>query len=169
MSKKLKLIDVDTREERIFNTRTDAARWINEKMGLRLQACNILYGITNHTSIAKHRYIPVEVAEEPVEVKPKPITRHETKGDWEFWQFDITPSVIVAEKHIDYYNEDIFDLLHRRFRRKGCHFVYEVEKYKKNGTRIEIYKKYDKEVPFEDKMDDLLDIIDNININATDL
>jgi hypothetical protein len=96
-------------------------------------------------------------------------TYHKKVGTWDFWQYKFAPTVIVAEKKLKWYDEDkLLDLAEdlreeegvRTYWEKGCR----LESYVKQHTPIELYKRYPKDTPFKEKMQDMQRIIEKYNL-----
>lgn len=161
MSKKVKIKDLETDKEYMFNTQTEAADWINSIIGGKLKPANILYSIQYGVPVGKKRFKCEKVDEVKVAL---PKTKHLKKdaSGWEFWQYKLSPSVVLAETKVDYYDEEKFEAMRYKLRKCNCHLHYEEEKFKKHSTRIEVYKKYDDpDMLFEDKVADIKRIIHN--------
>lgn len=97
--------------------------------------------------------------------KPGPnSTYHKVKKPWEYWQYAFSPSVLIAERKIKWYDEDKLYDLWVSFKKMGIRFFWNeatenASSYTKHGTCIELYKKYPKEMSFQEKLQDMERII----------
>lgn len=96
-------------------------------------------------------------------------TWHRKKDGWEYWSYPFSQSVLIAEKRLKWYDEERFEDLQTRLKREKVRF-YWVEasdtshSYTKQTTRIELYKRYPKDTPFEHKVEDMKRIIDRYEL-----
>ena len=88
-------------------------------------------------------------------------------GDWLFYEYNISPNILIAEVKLPWYDEERMNNIIDELRKKGCRvFVNLAEtdsqfhKRKRSSTRLEIYKKYD-EKNFKEKIADFQELIKN--------
>ena len=104
---------------------------------------------------------------------PKPgknVTYHLKKDLWEFWQYPFTPTVILAEKKIKWYDEEKLKQLWWQLKKKGIRFYWleasdnPANYYVKHNTSVEIYMKFPKNVSFMEKVEKMEQIIAEIGL-----
>lgn len=167
MSKKVIVTDLQTGKEKICNTQTEAAEWINSIAGLKLNPSNILWGLQYQVPIGRKRFKVEKLLKEDQKKVTPPKTKHRKKdaSGWEYWQYNFAPSVLIAETKTDFYDEDRFEEYRTKMKKYGCKIVYEEEKCKRHYTRMEIYKKFDDvDMLFEDKIDALQEILSQVEL-----
>ena len=164
MSKKIIIKDLKTGEEKIFNSQSAGAEWMNSVSGLKLHASNICRSLSYKAPIGKKRFLCKECQDQDIQKKPKPPrTKHKKrKNGWEFWQFKESPNVIVAETIFNWYDEERLEDYRFDLRPFKVFIHYELEKNLKHHTRLELYKKFDDGTLFEDKITALREIIDRV-------
>lgn len=90
-------------------------------------------------------------------------TWHRKEGGWEYWTFPFTPNVIIAERKTDWYDLDRFRYIKYLLNKEGVQFFWneptDEQKHRKHNGVIELYKKFPKNVSFQDKMRDIQNII----------
>lgn len=96
-------------------------------------------------------------------------TYHKKVGTWDFWQYKFAPTVILAEKKIKWYDEDkLLDLAEDLREEEGISTYWEkgsrLDKYVKHHTPLELYKRYQEDIPFKEKMQDMQRIIEKYNL-----
>lgn len=93
----------------------------------------------------------------------------EKRKPWEFFQFPFSDCVLVAERRIGWYDDDKLEEIRYFLKRKyGVRFFwneasdYDRHMYTKHTTKVELYKKYDDDVSFQEKIEDMEQIIKKI-------
>lgn len=90
-------------------------------------------------------------------------TYHKKLKPWEFFQYPFTPNVIIAERKTDWYDIERFRYIKYLLNKEGVQFFWneptDEEKHRKHSGVIELYKKFPKNVSFQDKMRDIQNII----------
>lgn len=93
---------------------------------------------------------------------------NEKKKPWEFFQFPFSDCVLVAERRIGWYDDDRLYDIKRYLKDLGVKFYwneasdYDRHMYTKHTTKVELYKKYDDDVSFQEKIEDMEQIIKKI-------
>lgn len=104
---------------------------------------------------------------EPIKKK----TYHKVEKPWDYIQFKHTPTVICAERKVLWYDVNRLRAIARYLKKKKCRFFWdddEPDKYRgyvRHKCRVQIYKKYPEDMPFQDKIKDLKTIIDTIKFD----
>ena len=101
---------------------------------------------------------------------PKPgkkVTYHLKKNLWEFWQYTFSPTVILAEKKIKWYNEEKLQHISAKLKEMGLRFYWNEAKeygqnYQRHNASVEIYMKFPPDVSFSDKVEKMEQIIAEI-------
>lgn len=94
--------------------------------------------------------------------------RYAKKGGWSFFQPICAKCVIVAEKKLPWYDEERYADIARELRKSRCKCVYntsdenELKKIRTTSV-IEVYRKFDGDVPFEEKVEAMLRIMDSVD------
>lgn len=96
-------------------------------------------------------------------------TWHRKQGGWEYWSYPFSQSVLIAEKRLKWYDEERFEDLQTRLKREKVRFYWAEasdtsHSYTKQSCRVELYKKYPKDTPFEHKVEDMKQIIDRYEL-----
>ena len=90
-------------------------------------------------------------------------TYHKKLKPWEYWQYPFTPQVLTCERKIDWYDIKKFRYLKYLLKKEGVQFYWneptDEQKHRKHSGAIELYKKYPKDTPFQDKLKDMEEII----------
>lgn len=91
------------------------------------------------------------------------------EGAWSFLQYPFSPTVIIAEKRLKWYDEERFEDLQTRLKREKVRFYWAEasdtsHSYTKQSCRVELYKRYPKDTPFEYKVKDMKQIIDKYEL-----
>lgn len=88
-------------------------------------------------------------------------------GDWLFYEYNISPNILIAEVKLPWYDEERLEYIKNELRKNGCRVFInltdtdnQILKRKRNSTHVEIYKKYDKK-NFEEKIADFQELIKN--------
>lgn len=98
---------------------------------------------------------------------PKPgknFSYHLKKDKWEFWQYPFTPTVLLAEKKIKWYDEDKFNKIREFCRERGIRFYWDESqtKYVRNNSSVELYMKFPAGVSFVNKVEKMEQLIEEI-------
>lgn len=100
---------------------------------------------------------------------PRTTTKTKKENGWEYRSYYFCPQVIYAEKIVPWRDEERLWDLKTRLRRDGYFFSWNDEepktgKCEKKTTRIEVYMKVQKDLPFKKKMEQIKQIIDSYGI-----
>lgn len=90
-------------------------------------------------------------------------------GSWKFIQYPFSPTVLIAEKKLLWYDEDKLTDLWRELKRIGVRLCWAEASetshaYTKKNCRIELYKKFPEDTPFQDKIRDMETIIEQYGL-----
>ena len=90
-------------------------------------------------------------------------------GDWLFYEYNISPNILIAEVKLPWYDEERLEYIKNELRKNECRVFINLAdadnqllKRKRNSTHLEIYKKYD-EKNFKEKVSDFQELIKNID------
>ncbi len=104
---------------------------------------------------------------------PKPgknFSYHLKENKWEFWQYPFSPTVILAEKKIKWYDEEKLKQLWWELKKKGVRLYWAeatdkpFNNYQKQNTSVELYMKFPADVSFVDKVEKMKQIIEEIGL-----
>ena len=99
--------------------------------------------------------------------------RYMSMGGWKWYQFELAQTVICGERRI-HYDEATINLLVKRLKKRHitCNFDFD---FNDNGkpakeddrktTRIEVYGKFGKDVTFKEKINKMLEVLDEEGVN----
>lgn len=102
---------------------------------------------------------------------PKPgknFSYHLKENKWEFWQYPFTPTVLLAEKKIKWYDEEKLKQLWWELKKKGVRLYWAeatdkpFNNYQKQNTSVELYMKFPADVSFVDKVEKMKQLITEI-------
>lgn len=158
------LQDTQTGELLSFTTLQNASDYINNVTGSNLGPSAVYGAIKRCGTLAKKRFKSC-VDPDKWFVEPN---RYFFDDDWEFSQFSVSHTVIVAEKRLDWYDEERIEEINEGLRDFRCRVFWDMtcEGYQRKRTRVEIYKKFPEEVPFEEKVKTMQEIITSLHISA---
>lgn len=98
--------------------------------------------------------------------KPGPnSTYHKIIDKWDFTQYSFSPTVIVAEKRLNWYDEERFMELQTDLKKyEKVRFIWQEASetshtYTKKKCRVELYKKFPEDTTFNDKIRDMEEVI----------
>ena len=164
MSKKdyIVLQDLVTGEIHYFATLHRACDHINKVTGLHIGPSTVYSAIKRCGLIAKKRFKSCVDPDADI-VTPN---RSYSEGGWEFSQYGISDCVIVAEKKIKWYNEDRMEEINEKLHELRCRVFWDLNSdgYKRQNTRIEIYKKFRNKESFKEKVVVMKEIIKEIGL-----
>ena len=91
------------------------------------------------------------------------------EGGFKFTQYPFSPTVLIAERRLMWYDEERFEDLKDRLKLEKVRFYWSPasdtsRSYTKQTTKIELYKKYPKDTPFEHKVEDMKTIIEQYGL-----
>ena len=100
---------------------------------------------------------------------PRTTTKTKKEDGWEYRSYYFCPQVIYAEKIMPWRDEERLWDLKTSLRRDGYFLSWNDEepktgKCEKKTTRIEVYMKVQKDLPFQKKMEQIKQIIDSYGI-----
>lgn len=93
--------------------------------------------------------------------------RYAKGGGWSFFQPICAKCVLVAERKLPWYSEEKYGKIYYTLRKSGCRCYYNASDLVQNrrGRKtsvIEIYKKFKDDIPFEEKVKKMQEIINNV-------
>lgn len=97
-------------------------------------------------------------------------TYHKKQGGWEYWSYPFSQTVLIAEKKLKWYDEDkLTDLWldlkkHEKVRLCWAEASDTSHSYTKKSCRIELYKRYPEDTPFQDKIRDMEEVIERYGL-----
>lgn len=96
-------------------------------------------------------------------------TYHLIEKPLEFWQYKFSPTVILTEKRLRYYDEERFKELEDELKTQekvifNWAVASENTNYVKQNCRVELYKKYQENVSFQDKVKDMKRIVEKYGL-----
>lgn len=92
------------------------------------------------------------------------------EGSWKFIQYPFSPTVLIAEKKLLWYDEDkLTDLWYelKKYEKVRLFWAEASETshtYVKKNCRVELYKKYPEDTPFQEKIRDMETIIEQYGL-----
>lgn len=92
-------------------------------------------------------------------------TYHKKKDGWEYWSYPFSQTVLIAEKCLKWYDEDkLTDLWldlkkYEKVRLCWAEASDTSHSYTKKSCRVELYKRYPEDTPFQDKIRDMQEVI----------
>lgn len=96
-------------------------------------------------------------------------TKHLKDIEWEYWCYNFSPNVIVAEKRVKWYDDNRFITIKKLIKRLGGFFAWNESaegstKYFKHSTYVEVYFKVDENVSFEEKINRIQPLLKYVDI-----
>ena len=97
-------------------------------------------------------------------------TYHKKQGGWEYWSYPFSQTVLIAEKKLKWYDEErLTDLWldlkkYEKVRLCWAEASDTSHSYTKKSCRIELYKKYPEDTPFQDKIRDMEEVIERYGL-----
>jgi hypothetical protein len=96
-------------------------------------------------------------------------TYHKKKDGWEYWSYPFSSTVLIAEKKLLWYDEDKLTDLWLELKRIGVRLCWAEASdtshaYTKKNCRIELYKRYPEDTPFQDKIRDMEEVIERYGL-----
>lgn len=96
-------------------------------------------------------------------------TYHKKQGGWEYWSYPFSQTVLIAEKILKWYDEDKLNDLWFELKRIGVRLCWAEASetshaYIKKNCRIELYKRYPEDTPFNDKIRDMEEVIERYGL-----
>lgn len=164
---KVRLRDTETGEVLVFRTLQETAAYCSKVTGENITLAKVHHALVKGGGLAKGRFGGISyVNEETPTTIATPPTKNETIKDWLFTQFEISPTVLVAEKKLDWYDEELFDDYKSELHERGCKVFwdYAQPESKRHHTRIEVYKKFPEQVKFNDKIQILKGILKDVGL-----
>ena len=168
---RIRMTDLFTDEVTEFEKLQDICDQLNAKHGTNIRPSNISSAINRRGTVVKKRYSFEYVDEERQQKKNKTKyrTRMMTKNGWELICYGFSPSIIIAEKRLRYDFSLLWEL--KRMLRLDGHFFSwneaDEERGVKKTTRAQVYVKVDKDMPFNQKVDKIMSIIDRFKVDAS--
>ena len=156
--------DLRTGNIGFFNKQGEALAWIRKLSKKETSLATVSLSI----KLNRPRYKRFEITlmpKEKVEKEAKPMTHTKKVEGWDFWQGELTPTVLVAERRLKYYDNDRFQAVSEALNDLGYLTYFDTFKgentgKKKTKARVEIYRKFDEDVSFEEKIELFLKTID---------
>lgn len=97
-------------------------------------------------------------------------TWHRKQGGWEYWSYPFSSTVLIAERRLKWYDEVRLmefktDLKKYEKVRLCWQEASETSHaYTKKNCRIELYKRYPEDTPFNDKIRDMEEVIERYGL-----
>ena len=164
MSRRTRVMDVETGTVKEFNTMSEAADWLKGETGMNPNAASLSRVIKTKSLYAqKYRVERLDAPKPKRYVAPDSLCdRKGTKDGWYFWQGGLTPDVICMERVLPFYDQARFEIIREELAKFKCHVYFDItdDEYaakKRTKCRIEIYRKIEK-TPFKNKMDIMLEM-----------
>jgi hypothetical protein len=157
----IKLFDNATGEILEFNTLQKACDYINSITGGKLGPSQLYTTFQRCGTVAKKRFSCIcNQGKEPDRVY--------REDGWEYDQYEVANVVISAEKKLKWYDEERIKEITDYLRRNRCKVFWDLGGdyygYERSNTRVEIYKKFPEDVPFESKVLVMKKILSQIEI-----
>ena len=156
--------DLRTGNIGFFNKQGDALKWIRKLSKKETSLATISTSIKHNRPIYKRFEVSI-MPKEKAEKEAKPMTHTKKVEGWDFWQGELTPTVLVAERRLKYYDNDRFGAISEVLNDLGYLTYFDTFKGENTGkkrtkARVEIYRKFDEGVSFEEKINAFLKMID---------
>lgn len=156
----INLRDQVTGEILEFRTLQSACDYVNSITGGNLGPGQLYTAIKRCGSVAKKRFRCLC----DCETEPDMVYKD---GGWDYEQYEVSPTVIVAEKKLKWYDEDRMERITEQLREERCRVWWDLagDYYGavRNNTRVEVYKRFEPGTPFKNKVSVLQSIIKNID------
>lgn len=165
MSRKKQLItlkDMDTGEILVFYTFQQATEHINKVTGLHILPSTVYNAMKKCGTIAKKRFVTCVELDKDIPLPDRTVV----EDGWIFTQFGISETVLACEKKLKWYDEERMEEITKQLRKYRCRVFWDMqsEYWKREKTRVEIYKKFPQGVLLEDKILEMKEIIKNVNL-----
>lgn len=159
----IRLKDLDTGEDLVFKTLQAACDYINELTGAHIIPSGLHKALKNCGTVAKKRFA---CCSNPKDHFPQPDMVKDEDG-WRFNQFGVSDTVLSAEKKIKWYDEERMESITKDLIKEKCKVFWDMESdywgSQRKNTRVEVYKKFQGEISFEDKILIMKDILKRVN------
>lgn len=155
----IKLFDNATGEILEFNTLQKACDYINSVTGGKLGPSQLYNTFQRCGTVAKKRFSCIcNQGKEPDMVYKE--------DGWDYEQYEVSSTVIVAEKKLKWYDEDRMERITGYLKRNKCKVFWDFGGdygYDRSNTRVEVYKRFEPGTLFKNKVSVLQSIIKNID------
>lgn len=159
----LTIEDRQTGEYRVFTTIQNACLWIEGITGKHIYPTTLREAFLKKGTVCKKRF-KCNPDNKTVMAEPDQTTKEK---EWEFTQFELANTVLVAERKFRWYDELKMEAITKYLRDKACRVFWDTVSEETNSTRhntrIEIYKKYPENISFNDKISDMKEMISKID------
>ena len=158
--------DLKTGNIGFFNRQNEALGWIRKLSKRKTNSSCITASIKLNRPIYGRFEISV-IPREKAEKVAKPMTHTKKVDGWDFWQGEKTPTVLVAEKRLNFYDNDQFQAVTDTLKPLGYIAYFDTTNdenmaKKRLKARVEIYRKFDADVLFDKKIEQMLEVLNNV-------
>lgn len=159
----LRIKDLETGQSYSFKTYREVAEFCSEVTGIYV-GVGAVYGAFQRCGlIAKKRFATCASQEGTIPVPD--MTK--TENNWEFVQFEVSPTVLTAEKKLKWYDEELMQDFKEALRDHECKSYWDTQQEntrERKKTRVEVYKKFRNDVGFNDKIAELKRILKEVGL-----
>lgn len=153
------LEDQETCEILKFHTLQEACDYINQVTGYHTRPAQLHNAMKRCGTVAKKRFRCL------CDCDTEPDMLYKEDG-WEYAQYEVSSTVIVAEKKLKWYNEDRIERITDYLKQEKCRVYWDlIGDYTgavRNNTRVEVYKKFEPGITFKKKVSVLQAIINKV-------
>lgn len=143
-----------------FTTLQKACDYMQTVTGKNITPSTLFLAIKRCGSVLKGRF---NCCNQPDGLEEPGKARVYKEDGWEYTQYPKADTVLIAESNLDWYDTERMKEVNQHLKANKCRAFWDMEKAKRNHTRVEIYRKFPENTPFKDKVLVLKGIISEIN------
>lgn len=158
----LRIKDLETGQLHFFKSYREVAEFCSEVTGMDIRLGTVYGAFMRCGTIANKRF--ATCVPEDGSIPTPDLTKIE--DGWEFVQFEVTPTVLTAEKKLKWYDRERIDGITEDLFGYRCKVFWDLgeDVYQRKSTRVEVYKKFPKDVAFKAKIAEMKKILKEVGL-----